>query len=81
MLNQVKSPASTHHHFYTERNGYKMCIRGYLNGDGSGEGTHLSIFFILLKGEYVSLLPWPFEHKISLNPCRSGSEETSGTGI
>ena len=52
--------------FYTGRNGYKMCIRAYLNGDGSGEGTHLSIFFVLLKGEYDSLLPWPFEHIISL---------------
>ena len=52
--------------FYTGRNGYKMCIRAYLNGDGSGEGTHLSIFFVLLKGEYDSLLPWPFEHQISL---------------
>ena len=52
--------------FYTGRNGYKMCIRTYLNGDGSGESTHLSVFFVLLKGEYDSLLPWPFEHKISL---------------
>ena len=23
--------------FYTGRNGYKMCIRTYFNGDGSGE--------------------------------------------
>ena len=35
--------------FYTGRNGYKMCIRAYLNGDGSGEGTHLSIFFVLIR--------------------------------
>ena len=52
--------------FYTGRNGYKMCIRAYLNGDGSGEGTHLSIFFVLMKGEYDPLLKWPFEHKVSL---------------
>ena len=52
--------------FYTGRNGYKMCIRAYLNGDGSGEGTHLSIFFVLMKGEYDSLLQWPFESKVSL---------------
>ena len=52
--------------FYTGRNGYKMCIRAYLNGDGSGEGTHLSIFFVLMKGEYDPLLQWPFKHKISL---------------
>ena len=52
--------------FYTGRNGYKMCIRAYLNGNGSGEGTHLSIFFVLMMGEYDPLLQWPFEHKVSL---------------
>ena len=52
--------------FYTGRNGYKMCIRAYLNGDGSGEGTHLSIFFVPMKGEYDPLLQWPFDHKVSL---------------
>ncbi|MBC6401979.1 MAG: hypothetical protein GDA37_13425 [Ekhidna sp.] len=52
--------------FYTGRNGYKMCIRAYLNGDGTGEGTHLSIFFVLMRGEYDPLLQWPFEHKVSL---------------
>ena len=43
-----------------------MYIRAYLNGDGSGEGTHLSIFFVLMKGEYDPLLQWPFEPKVSL---------------
>ena len=52
--------------FYTGRNGYKMCIRAYLNGDGSGEGTHLSIFLVLMKGEHDPLLQWPFEPKVSL---------------
>ena len=52
--------------FYTGRNGYKMCIRCYLNGDGIGYKTHLSIFFVLMKGEYDPLLHWPFEHKVSL---------------
>ena len=52
--------------FYTGRNGYKMCIRAFLNGDGSGKGTHLSIFFVLMKGENDSLLQWPFESTISL---------------
>ena len=52
--------------FYTGRNGYKMCIRAYLNGDGSGKGTHLSIFLVLMKGEYDPLLQWPFDHKVSL---------------
>ena len=52
--------------FYIGTNGYKMCIRAYLNGDGTGEGKHLSIFFVLMRGEYDPLLQWPFKHKVSL---------------
>ena len=52
--------------FYTGRNGYKMCIRAYLNGDGMGYRTHLSLFFVLMKGEFDPLLKWPFDYKVSL---------------
>jgi len=52
--------------FYTGRNGYKMCIRAYLNGDGMGYKTHLSLFFVVMKGEFDALLKWPFEYKVSL---------------
>ena len=52
--------------FYTGRNGYKMCIRAYLNGDGSEEGIHLSIFFVIMKGEYDPLFQRLFDHKVSL---------------
>ena len=43
-----------------------MCIRAYLNGDGSGYKTHLSLFFVLMKGEYDALLRWPFDYKVSM---------------
>ena len=52
--------------FYTGRNGYKMCMRAHFDGDGCGERTHLSIFFVLMKGEDDTLLQWPFNHKVSL---------------
>ena len=52
--------------FYTAKNGYKMCIRVYLNGDGMGHKTHLSLFFVLMKGEFDALLKWPFDSKVSL---------------
>lgn len=52
--------------FYTSRHGYKMCLRLYLDGDGTGKGTHLSFFLTLMKGEYDALLPWPFRQTISL---------------
>ena len=40
--------------------------RAYLNGDGVGHETHLSMFIVVMKGEYDALLPWPFRHKVSL---------------
>lgn len=52
--------------FYTGRFGYKMCARVYLNGDGVGKATHLSLFFVVQRGEYDALLPWPFKQKVSL---------------
>lgn len=50
--------------FYTGYFGYKMCARVYLNGDGMGKGTHLSLFFVVMRGEYDALLPWPFKQKV-----------------
>ena len=51
--------------FYTHRFGYKMCVRCYLNGDGVGKNTHLSLFFVLMKGEFDALLKWPFMGKVT----------------
>lgn len=51
--------------FYTSRQGYKMCARIYLNGDGIGKGTHFSIFFVVMRGEYDALLRWPFRQKVT----------------
>ena len=50
--------------FYTSRYGYKMCLRAYLNGDGTGRGTHLSLFFVLMRGPHDALLRWPFNQKV-----------------
>ena len=52
--------------FYTSQYGYKMCARIYMNGDGFGKNTHISLFFVVMKGEYDALLPWPFQKKITM---------------
>lgn len=52
--------------FYTSHYGYKMCARLYLNGDGMGRGTHLSVFFVVMRGEYDALLRWPFRQKVTI---------------
>ena len=55
----VRSPP-----FLTAYTGYKMCIEACLNGDGTGYNTHLSLHFILMKGEYDPLLKWPFDYMV-----------------
>ena len=51
--------------FYTSRYGYKMCARIYLNGDGMGRGTHISLFFVVMRGEYDAILRWPFRQRVT----------------
>ena len=50
--------------FYTSPHGYRMCIRVYLNGDGVGKGTHISVFFVLMRSEHDNLLTWPFKQTV-----------------
>ncbi|EMP41991.1 TNF receptor-associated factor 3, partial [Chelonia mydas] len=59
--------------FATHPFGYRLCLRLYPDGDGAGQGTHLSLFMALAKGPYDDLLPWPFLRKVTfylLDPWR-----------
>ena len=51
--------------FYTGRYGYKMCLRLYILGDGIGKNTHMSLFFVVMRGEFDNILQWPFTHKVT----------------
>jgi len=51
--------------FYTKRHGYKLKVRVYPRGITSGKNTHLSVYIIVMKGEYDAILPWPFEKRIT----------------
>jgi hypothetical protein len=52
--------------FYTSQNGYKMCARVHLNGEGVSRNKYMSLYFIVMKGEYDSFLQWPFLNKVTL---------------
>ncbi|XP_069112334.1 TNF receptor-associated factor 3-like [Argopecten irradians] len=52
--------------FYTSKYGYKLCGRVYLNGDGTGKGTHLSFFMVVMRGDFDALLPWPFQLPVTM---------------
>ena len=53
--------------FYTSHFGYKMCARVYLNGAGMGKGTHMSLFFVVMRGECDALHQWPFRQRVSMS--------------
>ena len=65
--------------FYTSRYGYKMCCKLYLNGDGIGRGTHASLYLVLLKGDYDSLLNWPFLHRVKFILKAQSNSSTTGS--
>lgn len=50
-----------------------MCLRLYFNGDGTGRGTHLSLFFVVMRGKCDALLKWPFSQKVSSDSRASAS--------
>ena len=52
------------------RGGYKMKIQAYMGGNGTGEGTHISLYHVLCKGDNDDSLHWPFlQHvKFTLQP-------------
>ncbi|XP_059920355.1 TNF receptor-associated factor 2-like isoform X1 [Gadus macrocephalus] len=61
-----RAPAMFSPAYYTSKYGYKMCLRIYLNGDGTGRSTHLSLFFVVMRGHSDALLKWPFNQKVTL---------------
>ena len=66
--------------FYTSPHGYRVCICTYLNGDGDGKGSHISVFLFIMRSQYDDQLPWPFKHTIRFtlinqkNPAASITE-------
>ncbi|XP_046855636.1 TNF receptor-associated factor 3-like [Xenia sp. Carnegie-2017] len=52
--------------FYSSRYGYKMCAKICMNGDDPKQETHLSLFFVVMKGDYDALQTWPFQKKITM---------------
>ena len=44
--------------------GYKLKLRLYPNGFNIGENTHLSIYIVVIKGQYDAMLPWPFKTRV-----------------
>jgi hypothetical protein len=51
--------------FYSSPTGYKMRVRLYLHGDGNARRTHMSLFFVLMRGLNDPILKFPFNYKVT----------------
>ena len=62
---------------YTKQYEYKYCVRLYLQGDGEGRGTHISIFFVVMKSEFDELLRWPMRKQVIIQLVNLRNEADS----
>lgn len=42
-----------------------MCLRLYANGDSTAKNVAMSLFLVIMKGNYDALLTWPFKQKVT----------------
>jgi len=67
--------------FYTSQCGYKLQASLFLNGNGGGEDSHLSIYIKILPGEFDSILKWPFRHTVSFSLLDQNPDRTAAVNI
>ena len=61
--------------FYSHIGGYKMCLRVNANGHSDGKGTHITVGFHLMQGEYDDQLKWPFCGDITIQLLNQRRDE------
>ena len=63
--------------FYSANHSYKLKLYVYPNGDITNKNNWLSVFLVIMEGEYDALLPWPFHQRITfiLVDQQEGSDE------
>ena len=63
--------------FYSANHCYQLKLYVYPNGDITNKNNWLSVFLVIMEGEYDALLPWPFHQRITfiLVDQQEGSDE------
>jgi hypothetical protein len=61
--------------FYTEENGYKIMMKVYPYGDGAGHQNYLSVYFVIMRSDFDSILKWPFQEKVTFTLIKAGGKE------
>lgn len=63
----VENSALVSSPFFTHHIGYSMVGKVFLNGNGTGQGTHISFFHVITRGDLDEVLLWPFNRKITMS--------------
>ena len=50
--------------FYTKRYVYKLKVTFHPNGHISDKNTHLSVYIVIMKGEFDAIIAWSFKKKV-----------------
>ena len=66
--------------FYTHPHGYRVCLQVNANGYDDGEGTHVSVYLRLMKGENDDALTWPMKYTCTITLLNQLKDENHYTG-
>ena len=67
--------------FYTSPHKYKAKLCLNPNGLGAAKNTHTSVFFVIMKGEFDAILPWPFLSEITFTLIDQQEDTTQRENI
>ena len=70
--------------FYAHFEGYKMYLEIDANGYNEGEGTYVSVYISLMRGEFDDQLQWPFRGNVTihfLNQMPGAGDEPDYTDV
>ncbi len=66
--------------FYSQLQGYKLCIVVNANGQGPAKDHYMSVYACLLRGEYDRQLQWPFHAEITIQLLNQLGDRNHATG-
>ena len=67
--------------FSSHLQGYKIRLVVYINGLGTGKGTHVSVYACLLRGEFDDRLLWPFRGEVTIQLLNQLADRNHATGM
>ncbi|CAF1541418.1 unnamed protein product [Adineta ricciae] len=65
--------------FCSSTTGYKMCLKLHFNTEISPRGANMSLYLVLIQGEYDAILHWPFKYRVTFSVFDGTSFENASS--